>query len=669
MEQADRKQPPSEARRKAMERQKELQAKEQAPPADHRQAVLDAVSKRGKPGALVSLADLHKEVGGTLEDLHATVNDLRRQQKLTGTAHESRSGIPAGMKAAAINEASGPIHHVSLKEEEPAAPPAPKAAAAQARFDNRAAHVKGGGLFGGEDLQARAGFARLPHGAPILFTEGEFAGKTGKVVRDTDPAGKPRIVAVVDGREGMVPISPEAIEPLHAHHSWRTEQGASAAGMKQADLMGSAGYHRRELSTDPEAMPPDDDDDGTTLGTTAFDPDKHPRGQPGNPGQFGPGGSGGAATKDKPKPEKEKEDEPFVWDGVIDQDEVERSRSADYLTTWNFSNDGKNFRQEIYIREGEYDPNPGVDDGHETETVYRWESRQEGAGLIEEGKWTADRDEAERDGRNYAEEHNEDKVEPEEEEDEDEDDDEDDEYGVDSSRPTGAQRAWSKLFDSVDNPPDFDEAAELVGAPDGARTRVTVDDNGDIEINVTHPKIESCQRTFQTNRSGDVFCHNDLFVLKKEHRGDGLGLEVFSGQVEACAKAGVAYIETHAAQGGDYNGYYTWPLFGYDEDVSSIARDRPRLAARIAETFPDAESVLDIYATAVVELTEEAAAHVRTELAKLDRKLGKPAKERGKISGRDWWKIHGGPLHRAKFDLADGSRSQQTLARYKKAKG
>jgi len=375
-------------------------------------------------------------------------------------------------------------------------------------------------------------------------------------------------------------------------------------------------------------------------------------------GEFVSTGSGGGETKTKDKKPKKKEAKPFEWDGVIDQDAVEpERRRGERHCGWDFYDDeGNHYPQSIRIAEGTYDPNPDSTEG-DLETVYRWESWGDDDGYVgDRGEWTADRGEAERAGENFAEENNQEAPED-DEDDEVADDDDDGPYA-------GAQKVWDRLFEDLPSPPDFDDADVLVGAPEGAKVKVSLDGSGDIEIEVKHPKIEECTRTFQTNSNGEVYCHNDVFVLKPEHRGDGMGLEVFSGQVEACARAGVAYIETHAAHGGDYNGYYTWPLFGYDESVESIAKDRPKLTQRIRETFPDAQSVLDIYDTKEVELSEEAAEHVRSECAKLDVKLGKPAKRREKINGRDWWKVNGGPLYHAKFDLTEGSRSHQTLQNY-----
>jgi hypothetical protein len=88
-------------------------------PAEHQAAVMESIRRAGlKPGGLLSLAKLHLATGLPLADMHAAVNDLRRQGKLTGTRHESRGGLPRDVAAAALTDpGGGQIHHVSVREE------------------------------------------------------------------------------------------------------------------------------------------------------------------------------------------------------------------------------------------------------------------------------------------------------------------------------------------------------------------------------------------------------------------------------------------------------------------------------------------------------------------------------------------------------------------------
>jgi hypothetical protein len=121
-----------------------------------------------------------------------------------------------------------------------------KVVAAWQRFEDRQSTARGGGLFGGEDLQARQGFARLPDGAPILFTSGEFKGQTGKIVREEG-----RIVAEVDDRPGLVPISYDTIEPLSGALSWRTE--ATQGPLEQKSLLSADLFLPKRKEPEAEA--------------------------------------------------------------------------------------------------------------------------------------------------------------------------------------------------------------------------------------------------------------------------------------------------------------------------------------------------------------------------------------------------------------------------------
>src|SRR5579885_1193687 len=139
-------------------------------------------------------------------------------------------------------------------------PPAPTAyhsparvKAAQARYDARERSASGGGVFGGEDLQAREGFARLPDGTPVLLTEGEHAGKTGRIVREPDPAGGgERVTVKVDGEDRSVPVYPTAVEPLDASLSWRT--GAKSTARQGGLFAGQAPPKAAEGNADTEAV-------------------------------------------------------------------------------------------------------------------------------------------------------------------------------------------------------------------------------------------------------------------------------------------------------------------------------------------------------------------------------------------------------------------------------
>jgi hypothetical protein len=98
---------------------------------DHAPTVLAAFDKlaKGPRGNFVDLADLHDETGLPIAELHAAVQQLRRDGVLTGSGREGRHGISEKQKAASIREKDGEVigfvsrKHQPAKEE--AAKPAP----------------------------------------------------------------------------------------------------------------------------------------------------------------------------------------------------------------------------------------------------------------------------------------------------------------------------------------------------------------------------------------------------------------------------------------------------------------------------------------------------------------------------------------------------------------
>lgn len=200
------------------------------------------------------------------------------------------------------------------------------------------------------------------------------------------------------------------------------------------------------------------------------------------------------------------------------------------------------------------------------------------------------------------------------------------------------QNAAKKLFPNNKSPQETHEAiASAIGVPDDAVVRVYDVGQNSIKVMIEHPKIESMVRTFGVDQNGNRFIHNDVFFVKKQFQKGGFGLEVFSKQVANATEQGFSYIETHAARSSTMNGYYTWPLFGYDQSVEDVQILR-YIREQIQIKFPGAKTVLDVMQTK---------------------------------AGREWWSENGDDLHEAKFDLEPNSRSQKVLTAYiayKKAK-
>lgn len=82
--------------------------------------LLSAVERIGKGNyGLAHIADVHDAVGGSLADLHARIQEHRREGKLTGTAGEARHGFTERERAAAIPSGDHPIHYVSVRNFNP----------------------------------------------------------------------------------------------------------------------------------------------------------------------------------------------------------------------------------------------------------------------------------------------------------------------------------------------------------------------------------------------------------------------------------------------------------------------------------------------------------------------------------------------------------------------
>jgi hypothetical protein len=377
-------------------------------------------------------------------------------------------------------------------------------------------------------------------------------------------------------------------------------------------------------------------------------------------GEFIPGEVMANATeKEKAKVEGgDKGDVRPEWDGTIDQGSVRRDRGwhENNVTSWDFYDDeGGHFPQTIALESGEYDPFPDDPDADPI-PVYRWVSYQDGDGYQSDtGEWVADEDKAREEGEEFAEDSNQNEPEQAEEEDEDATEDDDDETEEDDDDAVGT---WKEIFGE-----DAPDASDLLGVPGATGVEMSLDDDK-VEVTVRHPKLEDMVATVGRTDDGEVFVHIDLLIVKENHQKEGLGAEIFTAQVAACADAGVSWLECHAAgppMNPHMNGYYTWPRFGYDQPITKF---KASTQAELKERFPGAKSVLDIMAHGPVELSPEEFAATKAKLDALDKKLGKQSKERTSISGGDWWKVNGTEMLHAKFDLTPGSRSLAVVKAY-----
>jgi GNAT superfamily N-acetyltransferase len=195
------------------------------------------------------------------------------------------------------------------------------------------------------------------------------------------------------------------------------------------------------------------------------------------------------------------------------------------------------------------------------------------------------------------------------------------------------EQVLAAVKEMFDGSATLKDMASLVGAPDDARVTVGIY-KGKLEVGWESP-AGSASRTFR-KVDGVPEVENVHFILEKEHQGTGLGTAVLAKQIAHATRHGLSKIKTYAAGNfrsiDTYNGYYTWPRFGYDAPLDEWTREK------LPATLADAGRLSDLMKTP---------------------------------EGREWWKVNGedGDME---FDLRAGSLSRKVFAEYlrrKKGKG
>ena len=180
-----------------------------------------------------------------------------------------------------------------------------------------------------------------------------------------------------------------------------------------------------------------------------------------------------------------------------------------------------------------------------------------------------------------------------------------------------------------------EDLAGLTGAPDGSHVVVREDANG-ILLRADNLSFFECPAEYTLTPvvdSGDTLLLDETLMLKtSEDVPEGIGLRIFATQAHTAARLGIAAIALQAAgsrKSRIFNGYYTWPRYGFDA------------------------------------LLEE------KDLQHIPKELGTPVSVADLMeteSGRAWWRENGHENY-MEFDLTHGSRSWQTLIAVMKEKG
>ncbi len=189
------------------------------------------------------------------------------------------------------------------------------------------------------------------------------------------------------------------------------------------------------------------------------------------------------------------------------------------------------------------------------------------------------------------------------------------------------QRTKANLF-GADFPDE--KFADVVGAPDDAH--VLLSSYGDhIYAQGTIEFDDESEAKFNRQVYED-WIYNESFEIPPQHQGGGLGMQVFSAQVEKMIESGFKRIECWAAREDDPDnkmfGYYVWPRLGYDGEIN------PKLKSKLPKSLSSANRISDLM----------------------------KSKE-----GREWWKENGDSFL-ATFDLSEGSLSRRVLSAYQEEK-
>jgi SPP1 gp7 family putative phage head morphogenesis protein len=147
------------------------------------------------------------------------------------------------------------------------------------------------------------------------------------------------------------------------------------------------------------------------------------------------------------------------------------------------------------------------------------------------------------------------------------------------------------------------DIASLVGAQDGYDVRVTFGDDLVYVYTEGLPYTDekgphagyTSNRELYLDDDGNRVIHNAGSFLKNKFRRGGVGMRIFGRQLETAQRLGFVAIETEAGRvdaddpDDALNGYYTWPLFGFD---GPLLRKHKRL---LPEPYRKARTIREVF--------------------------------------------------------------------------
>jgi GNAT superfamily N-acetyltransferase len=186
-----------------------------------------------------------------------------------------------------------------------------------------------------------------------------------------------------------------------------------------------------------------------------------------------------------------------------------------------------------------------------------------------------------------------------------------------------------------------EDVADLTGATDEATVTIGYDHGAFkgppyISATVVDPRYE-IGRYLKRDTNGRLWIKANRFYVDPKYQRQGLGRRIFGRMVENAIRLKVDRIEAIAERGAESNGYYTWPLFGYDGDLDAPTKAALRLAVdreQLPKSLQGATRVSQLFETQ---------------------------------EGAEWWRMNGTTINLT-FDLSPNSYSRQTWEAYLRRK-
>lgn len=135
-------------------------------------------------------------------------------------------------------------------------------------------------------------------------------------------------------------------------------------------------------------------------------------------------------------------------------------------------------------------------------------------------------------------------------------------------------------------------AARLTGAPDDARIVMTLS-GGKATFKVYHRFFaHAAEYEVTPTNTGFMLISNVSMMLKAQHQYAAFGLRMFAHEAYTARGLGIQQIWLWAARDENhYNGYYSWPRYGFDAELASD------FVATLPEEYSGIRCVQDLMST------------------------------------------------------------------------